>query len=192
MLFSCSLTVRSYGTEDRPVPKPIPPRSEVYEYIIFRGSDIKDLNVSEVPKEEEPPIDPAIVSAVRGIFVYRIILSSSQHHMPAVAPSQNLPPLAPAGVRSMQQSASLPNQSQPPLPTHPAPPGGFSPFGPMGGYNPFGVPYFRPVMMGQGLPHMSSHVSLIYAVFTLVLFASIGSSWCSSSFRATIASAAYA
>ena len=74
MPFSRSLTVRSYGTEDRPVPKPIPPRSEVYEYIIFRGSDIKDLNVSEMPKEEEPPMDPAIVSAVRRIYCFTLII----------------------------------------------------------------------------------------------------------------------
>lgn len=63
-LFSCSSQVRSFGTEGRQAPKPIPPRNEVYEYIIFRGSDIKDLNVSEMPKAEEPPVDPAIVSAV--------------------------------------------------------------------------------------------------------------------------------
>ena len=60
------LVVRSFGTEDRPSAKVIPPRSEVYEFIIFRGSDIKDLNVSEMPVEEpsSPPQDPAILSAV--------------------------------------------------------------------------------------------------------------------------------
>lgn len=58
-------TVRSFGTEDRQVPKPIPPRAETYEFIIFRGSDIKDLHVSEIPaKTEDAPQDPAIVSAV--------------------------------------------------------------------------------------------------------------------------------
>lgn len=68
MLFFCfgSLPVRSFGTEGRPSSKHIPPRSEVYEFIIFRGSDIKDLNVSEMPAEEptSPPQDPAILSAV--------------------------------------------------------------------------------------------------------------------------------
>ncbi|XP_078687858.1 protein LSM14 homolog B-B-like isoform X3 [Branchiostoma floridae x Branchiostoma belcheri] len=55
--------VRSYGTEDRPTDRPVAPRDEVYEYIIFRGSDIRDLHVSEPPKttQSNQPQDPAIV-----------------------------------------------------------------------------------------------------------------------------------
>ncbi|XP_046752171.1 protein LSM14 homolog B isoform X2 [Diprion similis] len=51
--------VRSFGTEDRETQFPVAPQNQVYEYILFRGSDIKDIrvvnNVSTIPN------DPAIV-----------------------------------------------------------------------------------------------------------------------------------
>lgn len=52
--------MRSFGTEDREAPKKVPPRDEVYEYIVFRGQDIKDLTVCGSP-ESHLPQDPAIV-----------------------------------------------------------------------------------------------------------------------------------
>ena len=60
------ITVRSFGTEDRPTDRPVAPRDEIYEYIIFRGSDIKDIRVCQPPKPQPTlegglPNDPAIV-----------------------------------------------------------------------------------------------------------------------------------
>ncbi|KAK9529449.1 hypothetical protein VZT92_013540 [Zoarces viviparus] len=59
--------VKSYGTEDRHTDRPLPPKGEIYEYIIFRGSDIKDITVSEPPKSHYGlPRDPAIVQSSLG------------------------------------------------------------------------------------------------------------------------------
>eukprot|EP01102_Stenamoeba_stenopodia_P013974 TRINITY_DN4598_c0_g1_i1.p1 TRINITY_DN4598_c0_g1~~TRINITY_DN4598_c0_g1_i1.p1 ORF type:complete len:495 (+),score=106.64 TRINITY_DN4598_c0_g1_i1:144-1628(+) len=53
--------VRSYGTEDRKK-EVIPPSNEVYDYIIFRGSEIKDLTVCEAPRQAPIIPDSAILA----------------------------------------------------------------------------------------------------------------------------------
>eukprot|EP00210_Caulerpa_lentillifera_P008886 g8478.t1 len=54
--------VRSFGTEGRRPESQVPPSDEVYEYIVFRGSDIKELNVIEYARQHGLD-DPAIISA---------------------------------------------------------------------------------------------------------------------------------
>ncbi|RWA05224.1 hypothetical protein EKO27_g9886 [Xylaria grammica] len=63
--------VKSYGTEGRrgnPADE-VAASDQIYEYIVFRGSDVKDLRIEETPaapKENQPPPvpnDPAIVGA---------------------------------------------------------------------------------------------------------------------------------
>ncbi|KAM6339619.1 protein LSM14 homolog B isoform 7-T8 [Alca torda] len=98
--------VRSFGTEDRPTDRPAPPREEIYEYIIFRGSDIKDITVCEPPKAQHTlPQDPAIVQSSLG----SASASSFQPHVP-YSPFRGMPPysqLAASSLLSQQYAASL-------------------------------------------------------------------------------------
>jgi protein LSM14 len=56
-----------FGSEDRKVESFLPPSQQKYEYIVFRGSDVKDIKIVEADKEPKQPTpqnvlnDPAIL-----------------------------------------------------------------------------------------------------------------------------------
>ncbi|KAM6927898.1 protein LSM14 homolog B-B-like [Xenentodon cancila] len=95
--------VKSYGTEDRHAERPVPPKDEIYEYIIFRGGDIKDITVSEPPKPHHGlPRDPAIIQSSIG--------SSAAYH-PRWSPYRDMMPtfnqLAASSLLNQQYNAAL-------------------------------------------------------------------------------------
>ncbi|CAJ1051379.1 protein LSM14 homolog B-like [Xyrichtys novacula] len=96
--------VRSYGTEDRHTDIPVPPKDEIYEFIIFRGSDIKDITVSEPPKAHHGlPRDPAIIQSSVG--------NPSAAYHPRWSPYRDMMPtynqLAASSLLNQQYNAAL-------------------------------------------------------------------------------------
>ncbi|KAG6009771.1 hypothetical protein E4U21_001201 [Claviceps maximensis] len=136
--------VRSFGTEGRRgrPEEEIARSDQVYEYIVFRGSDVKDLRIEEHPslKETKPPAmpdDPAIVGA-------RTRESRPQ------PPNQN----GPHGPAGFQPPYPPPNNFYG-GPPHPAAWGRGSGPGSMPGPGFAGVPYPPPpgwFPPGQGFP----------------------------------------
>lgn len=53
--------MRSFGTEDRDTQFPVPAQNQVYDYILFRGSDIKDIRIVNNVTHPQPLNDPAIM-----------------------------------------------------------------------------------------------------------------------------------
>jgi flagellar biosynthesis GTPase FlhF len=56
-------SVKSFGSEGRRGQgKEVPPSDDIYEYIIFKASDLKEFNVIQVPQKDEKSFqDPAII-----------------------------------------------------------------------------------------------------------------------------------
>ncbi|XP_054901959.1 protein LSM14 homolog B [Poeciliopsis prolifica] len=94
--------VKCFGTEGRPTERPTPPKDDVYEYITFRGSDIKDIALCESPRSDGLPPDPAIIqsfSSSSGIY------SSLGLFSPIRKPAYNH--LATSSLLSQQYAAAL-------------------------------------------------------------------------------------
>ena len=85
VLSSVLILVCSFGTEDRPTDRPVAPRDEVYEYVIFRESEIKFKSCSLPSIQPLPtmlgqdglPNDPAILDIVRSNVKKRCDMGNS-------------------------------------------------------------------------------------------------------------------
>ncbi|KAM6981985.1 protein LSM14 homolog B [Tautogolabrus adspersus] len=96
--------VRCLGTEGRPTDRPTPPKDDVYEYITFRGSDIKDITLCEPPRTHHGlPPDPAIVQS--SIAGSPGVYPSRGSFSPARMPAYNQ--LAASSLLNQQYAAAL-------------------------------------------------------------------------------------
>lgn len=128
--------VRSFGTEGRKKDgSQVPASDKIYEYILFRGSDIKDLQVKASPPVQTAPVhnDPAII----------------QSHYPRPSASSVLPSsLPPLGTAATPELTSHAGQVGLQRPTFQ---GSFPPYPSGGNFGPWGPALPPPAANGSGL-----------------------------------------
>ncbi|PON93514.1 Lsm14- DFDF- FFD- domain containing protein [Trema orientale] len=129
--------VRSFGTEGRKKDGlQVPPSDKVYEYILFRGSDIKDLQVKSSPTlQATPPVydDPAIIQT---------------HYPQTTNPSVSLPSSSTGSIPDL--SAHNPQIGLP----RPTIPGSLPLYQPLGGLGSWGSPPSIPTTNGSAVAPM--------------------------------------
>ncbi|KAJ5154894.1 Lsm14 N-terminal [Penicillium coprophilum] len=159
--------VMSFGSEGRrgnPAEE-VPPSTSVYEYIVFRGSDVKDISIAGEDQKDPAPQEPPRVPDDPAI------LGGMQRPVPGPGPDSgpappNIPPQAPPQLpqgagptppgypqqQQFQQGYYPPYGQQRFGPPPPFPPGpGFPPYGaPPGWYPPPGHG-FPPVLVNSNL-----------------------------------------
>ncbi|CAG2059433.1 unnamed protein product [Timema podura] len=101
--------VRSYGTEDRETLAPVPPQNQIYDYILFRGRDIKDIgyvnnNVSTLPN------DPAIVQMSVPPSLTTTAYQPAGYSLPVMGPMAGGLSQYPSAYSSMGVMSGLSNQ----------------------------------------------------------------------------------
>ncbi|MCJ1391467.1 hypothetical protein MMC18_004331 [Xylographa bjoerkii] len=147
--------VVSFGTEGRRPDDEVPASDNVYEYIVFRGSDVKDLRIEEGPKENNPPKpavpdDPAILGSARR--PPSAAVSQAPQAAPAAPVHAQQTPLQQQSQNQQQQTQQRPPQQvHPQFPQQPHYPYQYPPpnqrFGPQGfppGPGFPGMPYGAP------------------------------------------------
>ncbi|XP_042379581.1 protein decapping 5-like [Zingiber officinale] len=126
--------VRSFGTEGRKQDGPqIPPSDKIYEYILFRGTDIKDLQVKSSPPPAQSTIinnDPAIIQS---------------HYPHPASTSTSVPTVGSGGAADVTSHSA---QLGLPGPTYQ---GSLPPYQPVGGLGTWGSSPTPPTANGSGL-----------------------------------------
>ncbi|KAL8808990.1 MAG: hypothetical protein Q9223_005249, partial [Gallowayella weberi] len=160
--------VISWGTEGRDPENEVPPSETVYEYIVFRGSDVKDLRIEEAPKENRPPQppqvpdDPAILGSARRQAAPETTQKQQEPQAPISQPQKDQAQQPPQHQQRQQQPPRFPQHSPFPPYYHPYGPPPNQRFGPQGfppGQGWPGMPYGAPPPPGwfpppgQGFPH---------------------------------------
>ncbi|CAN6195230.1 unnamed protein product [Urochloa humidicola] len=119
--------VRSFGTEGRKKDgQQIPASDKIYEYILFRGSDIKDLQVKSSPPAQPATLhnDPAIIqshyprpassSTSLPPVASTTAADTTSHNAPSAI---QMPPLFQGNLPPYQPGASLQSWNSSPMPS---------------------------------------------------------------------------